>query len=68
MIHKYYQNRLPLVLLACLLLLSAIVTRAQTNNPRPLTSQELVRLVYQLPAHPDKRDEIAEAGYPLTDG
>ncbi|MEO8435840.1 MAG: hypothetical protein ABI596_13150 [Pyrinomonadaceae bacterium] len=73
MIHKYYQNRLPLVL-ACLLLLSAIVTRAQTNNPRPLTSQELVRLVYQLPAHPDKRDEIAEAirtrglGFPLTDG
>lgn len=47
--------------------------RAQSNNA-PLTSQELVRLVYQLPAHPEKRDEIVEEirrrgiGFTLTDG
>jgi proteasome lid subunit RPN8/RPN11 len=40
----------------------------------PLTSQELVRLVYQLPAHPEKRDEIIEEirqrgiNFDLTDG
>jgi hypothetical protein len=33
---------------------------AQTPPQRPLTSQELVRLVYQLPAQPQKRDEIVE--------
>ncbi|HLL14937.1 MAG TPA: hypothetical protein VK388_07735 [Pyrinomonadaceae bacterium] len=32
---------------------------AQTQQ-KPLTSQELVRLVYQLPAQPQKRDEIIE--------
>jgi hypothetical protein len=32
---------------------------AQTPQ-KPLTSQELVRLVYQLPAQPQKRDEIVE--------
>src|SRR5687768_14690942 len=73
MIQKYYQHRFALIF-SLLLLLSPILAPAQTNNPRPLTSQELVRLVYQLPAHPEKRDEIAEAirtrglGFPLTDG
>jgi hypothetical protein len=32
-------------------------THAQTG---PLSSQELVRLVYQLPAHPEKRDAVIE--------
>lgn len=47
--------------------------QAQTNES-PLTSQELVRLVYQLPAHPDKKDEVVEEirrrgiAFPLTDG
>jgi hypothetical protein len=43
-----------LILLALTISFSA---HAQTG---PLTSQELVRLVYQLPAHPEKRDEIIE--------
>ena len=74
MIHKIYQHRLALILLPLLLFFSSTVARAQPQTPRPLTSQELVRLVYQLPAHPEKRDEIAEAirtrglGFPLTDG
>ncbi|HEX8181225.1 MAG TPA: hypothetical protein VF525_16900 [Pyrinomonadaceae bacterium] len=47
--------------------------RAQSADA-PLTSQELVRLVYQLPKHPEKRDEvIAEIrrrgiGFELTEG
>lgn len=46
---------------------------AQTNV-KPLTSQEIVSLVYLLPRHPEKRDEIVEEirkrgiGFPLTDG
>lgn len=47
--------------------------QAQTPN-RPLTSKEIVSLVYQLPQHPEKRDEIVEEirkrgiGFPLTSG
>lgn len=46
---------------------------AQSQN-RPLTSKEVVSLVYQLPRHPEKRDEIVEEirtrgiGFPLTPG
>jgi hypothetical protein len=49
----------------------------QSANPPaspPLTSQELVRLVYELPKHPERRDEIVDTirqrgiGFPLTDG
>jgi hypothetical protein len=43
---------LILLIVAC-----AFSVQAQTG---PLTSQELVRLVYQLPKHPEKRDEIIE--------
>jgi hypothetical protein len=45
---------------------------AQTTAP--LTSREIVALVYQLPKHPDMRDQIVEEirtrgiGFPLTDG
>lgn len=50
-----------------------IVARAQTTSP-PLTSKEVVALVYKLPAHPELRDEIVEEirkrgiGFPLTNG
>src|SRR3954466_2873991 len=49
------------------------VASAQTASA-PLTSQELVHLVYQLPGHPEKRDEVIEEirkrgiGFPLTGG
>jgi hypothetical protein len=43
---------------------SAVHVAAQTPSPqaqpKPLTSQELVRLVYQLPAQPHKRDAVIE--------
>lgn len=47
------------------------IARAQQT---PLTSREIVTLVYQLPQHPEKRDEIVAEirrrgiGFPLTDG
>jgi hypothetical protein len=47
---------------------------AQNSQTTPLTSRELVALVYQLPKHPDMRDEVVEEirqrgiGFPLTDG
>jgi hypothetical protein len=61
------------VLAAALCLCFFINARAQ-SGPKPLTSQELVRLVYQLPSHPEKKDEVVEEirkrgiGFPLTEG
>jgi hypothetical protein len=50
-----------IVLLFTFVLLAGCLSlvHAQSGNG-PITSQELVRLVYQLPAHPEKRDEIIE--------
>jgi hypothetical protein len=51
---------------------SFICVQAQTEPP--LTSKEIVALVYQLPKNPEKRNEIVEVirkrgiGFPLTDG
>jgi hypothetical protein len=45
-----------------------------TQDTKPLSSQEVVSLLYQLPRHPDMRDEIVEEirkrgiGFQLTDG
>ena len=58
-------------LLAGGLLCSSI--RAQQTDA-PLTSQELVKLVYQLPQHPEQRDAVIEEirrrglGFELTEG
>ncbi len=46
----------------------------EAQSDRPLTSKEIVSLVYQLPKHPEKRDEVVEEirtrgiGFPLTAG
>lgn len=62
-----------LALLAVVLCAALLTARAQSGNA-PLTSQELVRLVYQLPKQPEKRDEVVEEirrrgiGFPLSDG
>ena len=59
------------VLLFVLLQPEAFIAQTQES---PLTSQQIVSLVYQLPRHPEKRDEIVEEirrrgiGFPLTDG
>ncbi len=67
-------NRL-LVCICLFLSITAVSSLAQEQQPElPLTSQELVKLVYQLPKYPGKRDEIVEEirrrgiGFPLTDG
>lgn len=45
-----------------------------TATQPPITSQELVRLVYLLPKHPEQREELVNEirqrgiGFPLTDG
>lgn len=55
------------------LVLQPAVLIAQSTE-QPLTSKEIVSLVYLLPRHPEKRDEIIEEirrrgiGFPLTDG
>src|ERR1051325_1793997 len=57
-----------LVVIVCPLL-----AQAQTQ-PKPLSNRELVALVYELPKHPERRDEVVEEirkrgiGFPLTDG
>ncbi len=66
------RSKSPAALLA-LVLLAGSPALAQSTNA-PLTSQELVGLVYQLPRHPEKRDEIIEEirrrgiGFALTEG
>lgn len=48
-------------MLGLLLFIPFFAYHVAAQTPKPLTSQELVRLVYQLPAEPQKRDEIIEA-------
>ena len=66
----YRINKLSLLL--AVLLLSCIPLSAQET--KPLTSQEIVSLLYQLPRNPAMRDELIEQirkrgiGFPLTDG
>jgi len=61
--------------LASTLLLCALAIFAQPQQAiSPLTNRELVTLVYQLPQHPERRDEVVEEirkrgiGFQLTDG
>ena len=67
-------SRLVPPLIIIILLVSCLVTASGQSASGPLTSQELVHLVYQLPSHPEKRDEIIEEirkrgiGFTLTAG
>lgn len=68
------QSLLRTIIVSALLLCSGLsLAHAQTNET-PLTSQELVKLIYQLPKQPEKKEEvIAEIrrrgiGFALTDG
>src|SRR5205809_3542994 len=74
MIYHKILSRLRVALFASLLLISSLSLAHAQAPSTPLTSQELVRLVYQLPSHPEKRDEVIEEirkrglGFPLTSG
>jgi len=65
-------NRKLIKLLLLVVILCPVVGKAQSTTP--LTSREVVALVYQLPKHPERRDEIVDEirkrgiGFPLTDG
>jgi hypothetical protein len=67
---KFLKPVLPAIIAVCIW---SGCAHAQSQN-RPLTSKEIVSLVYQLPQHPEKRDEIVEEirtrgiGFPLTSG
>ena len=66
-------NRKVIKLLFFVVVLCPVLTAAQTPQA-PLTSREVVALVYQLPKHPELHDEVVEEirkrgiGFPLTDG
>ena len=75
MLKVLINNRgLKLSLVLALLCGGLLSNAALAQNERPLTSQELVKMLYQLPAHPGKRDEIIEVirrrgiGFELTRG
>ena len=65
-------SRINKVFLAIILLCSYVTLAAQ--NLKPLTSQEVVSLLYQLQRNPDMRDDLVEQirkrgiGFALTDG
>jgi len=64
--------RINVVFLAIILLASCVAVAAQ--DPKPLTNQEVVSLLYQLQRNPDTRDDLIEQirkrgiGFALTDG
>lgn len=66
-------NRKLIKLLLLVVVLCPAVSKAQ-SQPSPLTSREVVALVYELPKHPERRDEIVDEirkrgiAFPLTDG
>jgi hypothetical protein len=66
-------NRHLIKLLLLLVVFCPALSRGQTQSA-PLTSREVVALVYQLPKHPELRDEVVAEirnrgiGFPLTDG
>jgi hypothetical protein len=66
-------NRNSIKLLLLVLVLCPALGNAQSSTS-PLTSREVVALVYKLPKHPELRDEVVEEirkrgiGFPLTEG
>jgi hypothetical protein len=68
----YRINKLSFALLLSILLLPALPLAAQDGQP--LTSKEVVALLYQIQRNPATRDELVEQirtrgiGFPLTDG
>jgi hypothetical protein len=65
------RNLIGAALFLCLVFAGSIFAQGEGA---PLTSREVVALLYDLPKHPERRDEIVEMirkrgiGFPLTDG
>jgi hypothetical protein len=72
--YRDFQTHFIHSLLASLVLCLCLSPGLAQSTDTPITSQELVRMVYQLPSHPEKRDEIVEEirkrgiGFELTPG
>ncbi|MBV9960052.1 MAG: hypothetical protein JO360_16620 [Acidobacteria bacterium] len=73
--HPNLQSLFRIIAAAGILLsLACSLATAQQQQDAPLTSQELVKLVYQLPKEPEKKDAVVEEirrrgiGFALTDG
>ena len=68
-----YRNKFLFALFVFLLSFPAVRLSAQAQE-QPLTSKEIVSLLYMLPRNPSMRDELVEdirrrgIGFPLTDG
>jgi hypothetical protein len=64
-----YRNKFSVILMLLFLCLPL-----SAQDPKPLSSKEIVSLLYQLPRNPQMRDEIIDQirkrgiGFPLTDG
>ncbi len=71
---KRINNYILSLAIALVLAPAASSDATAQSSLTPLTSQELVTLVYQLPKHPERRDEIVDEvrkrgiGFPLTGG
>ena len=71
---KRINNHILSLVTAFIFVCAGSFTAAAQSSLRPLTSSELVALVYQLPKHPERRDEIVDEvrkrgiGFPLTGG
>lgn len=71
--HRHTTN-LPLAVLMLVFFLVHAAPSVAQSLDTPITSQELVRMVQELPRHPEKRDEIVEEirrrgiGFELTQG
>ncbi|HEX8129824.1 MAG TPA: hypothetical protein VF527_12040 [Pyrinomonadaceae bacterium] len=58
---QFFKSAFLQTLSAALIFIALCCNQGAAQTPqKPLTSQELVRLVYQLPAQPQKREEIIE--------
>ena len=63
-----------LILLGAVFIALCSLSAVAQSGSTPLTSKELVALVYQLPAHPERREEVVDEvrkrgiGFPLTSG
>jgi hypothetical protein len=71
---SFSNHHLSSLLRALLVALFCLSASARAQNEKPLESQELVRLVYQLPQHPERRAAVIEEirrrgiGFELTSG
>ena len=73
MIHKFMLSKIATAVLAIMFCACSLTLSAQTKDA-PLTSQELVKLLYQFHDHPNEKSEIIEEirrrglGFELTQG